>query len=204
MTKDFYKYDFHDAVIEKIEINCNETVLYIDMDGTKTKIICRDTVGVTNLCMWEDDEIYDARLNKVEDFSLPFLENIKKSHPTYGEAGQNPVRDGLFDLAVELANNIVFHIYCYSVDVKSEFPNYLDEAKVISDAELETPETLYYTDGDIWCKIYYYAICKYEKYDSYYLFGCTEDFSVESDDAFESVEECKSAFSEKNLNWILK
>jgi hypothetical protein len=131
MIEDFYKYDFHDGVIEKIEINCNETVLYIDMDGTKTKITCRDTVGVTNLCMWEDDEISDIVLNKVEDFSLPFLENIKKFHPTYREAGQNPIREGLLDLAVELANNITFHIYCYNVDVKGGFPDYIDGAKVI-------------------------------------------------------------------------
>ena len=120
MIEDFYKYSFHDAVIEKIEINCNETVLYVDMDGTKTKIICRDTVGIINICMWEDDEIYDARINKVEDFSLPFLENVKKSHPAYSETGQNPVKEGLLDLAVELVNNVIFHIFCYGIEIFGE------------------------------------------------------------------------------------
>ena len=74
----------------------------------------------------------------------------------------------------------------------------------LSYAELETPETLYYTDGSIWCKIYYYAICKYEKGGRYYLFGCTEDFSVESDSLWESADKCKNEISEKNLNWISK
>ena len=195
---------FHDAVIEKIEINCNETVLYVDMDGRKTKIICRDTVGITNLCMWEDDEIYGVKLNKVEDFSLPFLENIKKSHPTYSEAGQNPIREGLFDLAVELTNNIVFHVYCYSVDAETEFPDELDGAKVVCYAELKTPETLYYADGKPWCEIYYYAVCKREKDSGYYLFGCTKDFFVENDSLWKSIEECKNAICKENLTWISK
>ena len=115
--ENFYKYDFHDSVLEKIEVNCNKTVMYIDMDGSKIKIICRETVGITNLCMWEDDEIYDATLRKVEDFSVTFLENIKNAHPVYKEAEQNPIRKGLLDLAVELANNIIFHIYCYKTEV---------------------------------------------------------------------------------------
>ena len=29
MIGDFYNYDFHDSVIEKIEINCNTTIIYI-------------------------------------------------------------------------------------------------------------------------------------------------------------------------------
>ena len=199
MVEDFCNYDFHDAVIEKIEINSNKTILHIDADGRKVRIICNDTAGVTDICMWEDDIIFDVNISHVKGVLNPFLQNIRKAH-----GSDSPICEGLLDLAVELTNNIVFHIYCYGVDVETEFPDELDGAKVLCYAELETPETLYYTDGDIWCKIYYYAICKYEKYDSYYLFGCTEDFSVESDDAFESVEECKSAFSEKNLNWILK
>ncbi|MBQ7291720.1 MAG: hypothetical protein IJW76_08380 [Clostridia bacterium] len=119
MVSNFYNYDFHDAVIEKIEINGNETVLHIDFDsdGLKAKIICRETVGITNLCMWEDNEIYNATLRKVEDFSVSFLENIKNMHPVYKEVCQNPIREGLLDLAVELTNNMIFHIYCYKTEV---------------------------------------------------------------------------------------
>jgi hypothetical protein len=204
MIGDFYNYDFHDSVIEKIEINCNTTIIYIDMDGRKAKIICRDTAGVTNLCMWEDDEIYDVKLSKVEDFALPFLQEIKNMHTEYKEAGQNPIREGILDLSAEISNNVVFHIYCYDVDVEMGFPDELDGAKVICYAELETPEALYCADGALWCEIYYYAICRYEKHGGYYVFGCTQDFSVESDDVFDSLEECKSAFLEKKLNWILK
>ena len=115
MREDFYKYDLHDACVEKIEINSNSTVLYVDADGLKMKIICADTVGVTNICMWEDDIICNAKLSKVEEFSIPFLCEVKKAH---GAGNENPVKKGLLDLSVEFVNNIVMHIYCYNVEIE--------------------------------------------------------------------------------------
>ena len=84
------------------------------------------------------------------------------------------------------------------------FPNELDGARVLLYAVLENPETLYYTDGSVWCEIYYYAVCKYEKYKYFYLFECTKDFSVEADSAWESIEECKNEVKNRNIKWILK
>ncbi len=199
MTENFYKYDLHDAVIEKIEINSNKTVLHIDSDGLKIKIICSDTVGITNVCMWEDDIIFGARLSVAEDFSIPFLQNIKGAH-----GSDSPVLEGMLDLAIELTNNIVFHVYCYGVNVETEFPDELDGAKVLFWARLPEKETLYYTDGRVWSEIEYYAICKYEKDKSYYLFKCDSCFEVESDSLFDSVEECKNAFDRKKMAWISK
>ena len=114
-VKDFCKYDLHDACVEKIEINSNKTVLYVDADGLKMKIICSDTVGVTDICMWEDDIIYDMKLSEVKDFSLPFLSRVKKAH---GEGNENTVKKGLLGLSVEFVNNIAMHIYCYNVEIE--------------------------------------------------------------------------------------
>ncbi len=199
MKGNFYRYDFHDAVIEKIEINSNKAVLHIDSDGLKIKIICSDTVGITNICMWEDDIIYDARLSVAEDFSLPFLQNIKGAH-----GSDSPVLEGMLDLAIELTNNIVFHIYCYGVNAETECPDELDGAKVLLWSRLPEKETLYYSDGRVWAEIEYYAICKYEKDNGYYLFKCDARFEVQSDSIFDSVEECKNAFYNGNLIWISK
>ena len=41
-------------------------------------------------------------------------------HPAYEEATQNPIKEGLMDLAVELANNVIFHVYCYGIEIFSE------------------------------------------------------------------------------------
>jgi len=199
MIEEFYNYDFHDAVIEKIEINSNKTVVHVDSDGLKIKIICSDTVGITNICMWEDDIIFDAKLSRVEDFSHTFLQNVKNAH-----GNDASVCEGLLDLAVELTNNIVFHVYCYGVNVETEFPDELDGAKVLFWARLPEKETLYYTDGRVWAEIGYYAICKYEKDKSYYLFKCDACLEVQSDSIFDSEEECKNAFDREKLIWISK
>ena len=204
MTKDFYKYDLHDSVIEKIEINCNNTVLHIDCDGLKLKITCRETVGIEGLCMWEDDVISGAWLGEAEDFELPFLKNIKNARPTYGKEEQNPVRKGLLDLSVELANDTFFHVYCYCVDVENNFPDTLDGAKVFFWAQLPEKETLYYEDGGVWAEIAYYAICKYKNLETCYLFKCDGNFEVRSDWDFLSENDCKNVFGGEDLNWISK
>ena len=92
MVEDFCNYDFHDAVIEKIEINSNKTILHIDADGRKVRIICNDTVGVTDICMWEDDIIFDVNLSRVKGVLNPFLQNIRKAH-----GSDSPICEGLLD-----------------------------------------------------------------------------------------------------------
>jgi hypothetical protein len=114
-VKDFCEYDLHDACVEKIEINSNKTVLHVDADGLKMKIVCSDTVGVTDICMWEDDIIYDVKLSEVKDFSVLFLSEVKKAH---GASNKSTVKKGLLDLSVELVNNIAMHIYCYNLEVE--------------------------------------------------------------------------------------
>ena len=53
------------------------------------------------------------------------------------------------------------------------------------------------------------AICKYEKPDGYYLFMCNENFEVETDELWNSIEQCMGVKSigdndEGSVLWIEK
>ena len=120
VMNNFFKYFWHDGVIEKIEISSNQiniVILLYDYDNPIT-IICHDTVGLTNLCMWEDTIISDATLESVGGNLTPFLQDVKSAHQLVGDLFNNqPIRDDLLCLSIKLVNDIVFCIYCYNVEI---------------------------------------------------------------------------------------
>ena len=120
MIDQFHKYCWHDADIEKIEISSNQISIMINHDDYENsiKILCNDVVGLTDLCMWEDTIIYDAKLEYVNSELPSFLLKIRDAHPTDGEFYNNqPIKNTLLRLSIELSNRIVFNIYCYEVKV---------------------------------------------------------------------------------------
>ena len=120
MINDFFKYCWHDADVEKIEISSNSMSIIIQLyDYEKPiKLLCNDVVGLTNLCMWEDTIIYDANLEYINGELPPFLQEVKDAHPLNSEFYDNqPIRNNLLCLSIKLVNDIVFNIYCYNVDI---------------------------------------------------------------------------------------
>ncbi|MBE6597552.1 MAG: hypothetical protein E7641_07785 [Ruminococcaceae bacterium] len=116
----FYNYRWHDADIEKIEISSNQISIVINHDDYEDpiKILCNDVVGLTDLCMWEDTVIYDARLEYVNDELPPFLQKVKDAHFLDGEFYDNqPIKNNLLRLSIQLVNDIVLTIYCYEVKI---------------------------------------------------------------------------------------
>ena len=120
MIDQFHKYCWHDADIEKIEISSNQISIMINHDdyGNSIKILCNDVVGLTDLCMWEDTIIYDAKLEYVNNELPHFLQKVKDSYPLDGKLYNNqPIKNNLLCLSIQLVNNIVFTIYCYEVEI---------------------------------------------------------------------------------------
>ena len=120
MINDFFKYCLHDGDIEKIEISSNSISIIIQHDDYEKsiKILCNDVVGLTNLCMWEDTIINNATLEYVNGELSPFLQEVKDAHPLNGEFYDNqPIKNKLLCLSIALVNDIVFNIYCYSVEI---------------------------------------------------------------------------------------
>lgn len=117
---DFFKYCWHDGDIEKIEISSNQINIVISLDDydSPITIICLETVGLTNLCMWEDTIISDATLGSVSGNLPPFLREVGSAHQFVGDIYDNhPIRDDLLCLSIKLVNDIVFCIYCYKVEI---------------------------------------------------------------------------------------
>lgn len=117
---EFFKYCWHDGDIEKIEISSNQINLVILLDDydNPITIICHDTVGLTNLCMWEDTIISNATLESVGDNLSPFLQEVKSAHQFVGDMyNTQPIKDGLLCLSIKLVNDVVFCIYCYNLEI---------------------------------------------------------------------------------------
>lgn len=120
MINQFHKYCWHDADIEKIEISSNQVSIMINHDDYENsiKILCHNVVGLTDLCVWEDTIIYDAKLEYVNNELTHFLQKVKDSHPLDGEFYHNqPIKNNLLRLSIQLVNNIVLTIYCYEVKI---------------------------------------------------------------------------------------
>jgi hypothetical protein len=72
-------------------------------------------------------------------------------------------------------------------------PDKLDGAKVIEYMTSQQPfGEMLYTDGSKCCDIYGFAICNYDNNDEYYIFSCNENWEVQSDTDFSSIESAKS------------
>ena len=67
------------------------------------------------------------------------------------------------------------------------FPDTLDNAKVLYYTPKGNYGDLFYDNGTIAAHFVYMAICKYEKTEGFYLFLCNEDFEVETDELYDSV-----------------
>lgn len=127
MRNSIYDYDWADSSIESIHIEYDKVDMMVSLDETfepgvpvtkNVKIICNDVVGITDLCMWDDTDVFSVKLNEVTDSGNTFLSKIyraygmERSSPTY-----KPLKEHLLDFAIELSNQITFHVYCYQVTV---------------------------------------------------------------------------------------
>lgn len=110
-----------DTTIENIFIEYNKAVITTVDDYEKKrnyKITCTGLAGVTDLNIWDEMIIIGASLKPVG------LENefVKQCHDKYlwdYDTGNNrKLSNGLLLLSIELANNVVFKVYCQNVEVE--------------------------------------------------------------------------------------
>ena len=89
------------------------------------------------------------------------------------------------------------------------FPDTLDNAQVLFYTPKGDYGKLLYDDGTIVAHFAYLAICKYPGDSGFYLFMCNENYEVETDDLYNSINECMEAKSVGNtdseeISWISK
>ncbi len=119
----FNDLSWHDSQINSINIQDDQIVIYVYQDALEKdcRIVCKEVVGITDLCMWDDSIISSAAATKLTDFSRDFLKSVLKAYGhNYNSDEYKALRDGMIDVSVELVNGIVFHIYCYGVTVETD------------------------------------------------------------------------------------
>ncbi|MDY6339867.1 MAG: alpha/beta fold hydrolase [Saccharofermentans sp.] len=88
------------------------------------------------------------------------------------------------------------------------FPDVLDNAKVLFYTPKGDYGDLFYDDGTVASHFAYLAICKYEKDNSFCLFKCNENFEVETDELWSTIEECMRMTPAGNnsgdIKWLSK
>ncbi len=119
----FNELSWHDSQINEISIRDDEIIIsvYQDVLEKDCRIVCKEAVGITDLCIWDDSIISSAAATKLTDLSRDFLKSVLKAYgQNYNSDEYKALRDGMIDVSVELVNGIVFHIYCYGVTVETD------------------------------------------------------------------------------------
>ena len=83
------------------------------------------------------------------------------------------------------------------------FPDILDGAKVLFFTSKDGYGVMFDTDGNEVSQFKYFAICKYDNCDEYYLFKCNEEYEVESDFVCDSIETCMNIAYDQYGNEIM-
>ena len=89
------------------------------------------------------------------------------------------------------------------------FPDTLDNAKVLFYTPKGNYGDLFNDDGTIAAHFSYLAICKYDGDSGFYLFKCNENYEVETDNLFDSINDCMEArmiggYDTREIAWISK
>ncbi len=119
----FNSLSWHDSQINSINIQDDKIVISVYQDALQKdcRIVCKEVVGITDLCMWDDSIISSATATKVADFTCGFLKSVFDAYgQNYNSDEYKALREDMIDISVELVNGIVFHIYCYGVTVETD------------------------------------------------------------------------------------
>ena len=118
---EFNSIPWADSHIDKIEIEYDSIKLYILNDALQRNVcvICTGFIGLTDLCIWDDQIIDQAGMYPVDDNeSIPFMEMVYSAYDKNFNYGERYLNKGVVDLRIRLINYITFHIFCQTVTVE--------------------------------------------------------------------------------------
>ena len=118
---EFNNIDWADSNIEKIEIEYDSIKLYIFNDTLQRNVcvICTGFIGVTDLCIWDDQIIDYADARQIaDDENIPFMKMVYASYDKNFNYGERYLNNGVIEVCIRLINNIPFNIYCQKITVE--------------------------------------------------------------------------------------
>ena len=117
----FENIDWADSNIEKIEIeyDCAKLLIFNDTLQKNVCVSCTGFVGLTNLCIWDDQIIDSAEILPVSDNDdSPFIREVFTAYDKEFNYGERWLNKGILELRIKLVNYISFSIYCQKIDVE--------------------------------------------------------------------------------------
>ncbi len=119
----FHNYDWADSDINKIEIEYNCVKLYIFNDTLQKNFVvnCSGFIGMTDLCIWDDQIIDYAEVIEIEDPKhSPFTEEIFSAYGINVNYGERTLKPEFLEARFTLTNQITFKIYCQAINVSEK------------------------------------------------------------------------------------
>jgi hypothetical protein len=117
----FENIDWADSNIDKIEIeyDCAKLLIFNDTLQKKVCVSCTGFIGLTNLCIWDDQIIDSAEILPVSDNDdASFIRAVFTAYDKDFNYGERWLNKGIFELRIKLINDIAFSIYCQKIDVE--------------------------------------------------------------------------------------
>ena len=117
----FENIDWADSNIDKIEIeyDCAKLLVFNDTLQKNVCVSCTGFVGLTNLCMWDDQIIDDATVHQIQDDDdTTFIKTVFSAYDKDFNYGERWLNKGVLELRIKLINGIAFSIYCQKIDVE--------------------------------------------------------------------------------------
>ena len=118
---EFNSIDWADSDIEKIEIEYDRMKLYVFNDTFQRNVcvICTGLIGLTNLCIWDDQIIDYAKAHQITDGErIPFMDMVYSAYDKNFNYGERCLNDGVLDICISLINHIPFHVYRQHITVE--------------------------------------------------------------------------------------
>ena len=108
-----------DSDIENINIEYNCAILTIWNYALKKKLFvkCSGFAGITNLCIFDDTTIVNAKVFSADEKNDPFVINLCTAYDKSYDYGGRILSDGVLELRIELTNRICFSLYCQEIEV---------------------------------------------------------------------------------------
>ena len=108
-----------DSQLIKIQIQYDYASLLIYNDILQKLLLveCSGLAGVTDLCIWDDMIIMDAKIQPAGSEYDDFMRNMYAVYEAHADYGGRTLSNGMYQLRIELENHIAFSVYCQKIDV---------------------------------------------------------------------------------------
>ena len=119
---DFTKFNWADAYVNKINIeyDCADILIGYEFFNSHYTIRCTGLAGLTNLCIWEDMEIAETQISRVNQHNSKFINSLFSVTSLLTDPVERSIKDGFFELKITLTNDTTFSVFCQRISVLSE------------------------------------------------------------------------------------